>query len=1173
MIWSVGVTTDSAGREKFDTWLREAVKEKLSHINIPTSGTVYDFVFLSQNRAWVSWIQYMNQMEADGVKMGSKTIIPTMDTVRNTFLIDLLINNGHHVLCTGATGTGKSVTIQEKLLTGLADNFTPITINFSARTNANQTQDLVDSKMEKRRKGVFGPPSGKRFIFFIDDLNMPQLDICNAQPPVELFRQWMDWSGWYDRKAIGKFMEIVDISFICAMGHPGGGRNPVTGRFIRHFNLMNFVEMDHNSLDLIFSTILGGFLNKFPSEITSLTSSLVNASIAIYDTIRKELLPTPNKSHYTFNLRDLSKVITGVLSADIKTVTVGNDIIRLWIHECMRVFQDRLVDNTDKIWFKKLLNSTIQDELNVTWDDVVTTEPILYGDYLNPGAEARAYTEIKDLRRLVKLVEEYLDDYNSTSTSPMKLVMFLDAIEHVSRICRIIRQPGGNALLLGVGGSGRQSLSRLSCFIEEFGIFQIEVSKNYGNSEWKEDLKKVMFSSGLDGNQMVFLLTDTQIISESCLEDVNNILNGGDVPNIYNAEEIDRILNGMRPIVVELGISPTRENLFSQYVQRVKLNLHIIICMSPMGEAFRNRLRMFPSLVNCCTIDWFSTWPEDALRSVAANSIADISDLGTEEVIDGIVQLCVYMQESVREKCVQYKAELNRHNYVTPKSYLELLSLYKKLLDKKRTELLVLRKRTATGLEKLLAATKEVEILQEELEAMQPMLLQTSQDTENTMKKIAADKIIAEEFKEIVMKEEAIASKKAEETKIMADDAKRDLDEALPALDAAVDSLNSLTKGDIIEVRSMQRPPDGVKLVMEALCIMKNVKPKKIDGDKPGKKVDDYWEPGRGLLADPQKFLDGLMNFDKDAIPEATILKIKPYVESPEFQVAVISRVSKAATSMCQWVRAMEKYYWVAKSVAPKRAQLAVAEEALEVTMKALAELKRKMRESELSIKEMEKRYTESVAKKEELSRKVEECNLKLSRAGKLILGLGGERQRWAVAILQFDLRIANIIGDILLASGSIAYLGPFTSEYRTELLKEWMESISRLKIPHSENPTLWEALGDSVQLREWEINGLPKDSLSRDNAVMMQYSRRWPLLIDPQGQANKWIRNLEKENSLDIVKLSDRDFLRTIENAIRFGKPVLLENIGEKLDPALEPVLSKQTFKQGGSTVIKVII
>ncbi|KAH6567387.1 hypothetical protein BASA60_009078 [Batrachochytrium salamandrivorans] len=1077
LVWSVGATGDADGQRKFDIWLRGQISARPMTINIPIDGTVYDVTFSIEKLEWVSWMDLLNSDKDLQISNPGKsdTIIQTVDTVRNSFLIDILLKNGYHVLCTGPTGTGKSVTIQEKLMHGLETHWTPIIINFSSRTSANQIQDLIDSKLEKRRKGVFGPPVGKKFILFIDDLNMPQLDICNAQPPIELLRQWMDCRGWFDRKNIGKFMEVVDISFICAMGPPGGGRNPVTSRFLRHFNLISFVEMENISLKRIFSIILGGFLSKFPPEISKSTDSIVDASIMIYNTIRAELLPTPAKSHYTFNLRDLAKVIQGVLSADIKTVNVETDIVRLWIHECQRVFQDRLVDNIDKTWFKDLMVITMNNKLDVSWDEVVICEPLLYGDYMTPGADPKIYTEVKDLRRLVKLTEEYLDDYNSSSTSPMKLVMFLDAIEHVSRICRIIRQPGGHALLLGVGGSGRQSLSRLAAFMEEFEQFQVEISKNYGQTEWRDDLKKVLFAAGLDGKPTVFLYTDTQIISESNLEDINSILNGGDVPNIYTGEEMDRILNSIRPIAAEQSISGTRENLFALYIQRIRSNLHLIICMSPIGDSFRNRLRMFPSLVNCCTIDWFSTWPEDALRSVAANSISEISDLGSELVIDGIVNLCVFMHESVRERCLTYRSELSRNNYVTPKSYLELLGIYKRLLEKKRNELIALRKRTATGLEKLLNATKEVEILQEELEAMQPMLMQTSQETEYAMKKIAIDKIKGEEIKENVIKEELASSKKAEETKAIAEDAKRDLDEALPALDAAVESLNSLSKNDIIEVRSMQRPPEGVKLVIEAICIMKGIKPKKIDGDKPGKKIDDYWEPGRALLADPQRFLDSLMNFDKDNIAEITIQKIKPYIDSPEFQVSVISRVSRAATSMCQWVRAMEKYYLVSRSVAPKRERLKEAQESLDITLKILSELKKKMREAEVNIKEMEKRYAESVAKKEELSRKVEECNIKLSRAGKLISGLSGERQRWALAVDQFDMRIGNIIGDILLSSGAIAYIGPFTAEYRNLLMQEWIGSVLQLKIPHSENTSLWEALGDNVKLREWEIFGLPK--------------------------------------------------------------------------------------------------
>lgn len=623
LVWSVGATSDLDGRKKFDSWIRAAMKAGEATCEFPAEGIVYDYVYQPESKQWVNWMTIAPELDLNNRRDSQEAVIvPTMDTVRNSYLLDLLLRNNYHVLVTGPTGTGKSVTVQDKIMNGMPTSVTPISFNFSARTSANQTQDLLDSKFEKRRKGVFGPPVGKRYVLFVDDLNMPGLDICGAQPAVELLRQWLDFGGWYDRKNIGKFMEIIDITLVTAMGPPGGGRNPVTARFTRHFNLISFVEMEDSSLKRIFTTILGSFLNKFSAEIQSKNDSIIQASIHIYNTIRTELLPTPAKTHYTFNLRDLSKVVQGLLAADYKTVNLETDIVRLWIHECLRVFQDRLVDQIDKSWFTDLVKKTMVEELNMSWIEVVNTEPLIYGDYMTPGADPKIYVEVKDMRKLVKLSEEYLDDYNSTSTTPMKLVMFLDAIEHVSRVCRILRQPGGHALLLGVGGSGRQSVSRLATFMEEYELFQIEVSKNYGQTEWREDLKRVLLGAGIEARPTVFLFCDTQIISEGCLEDINNILNGGDVPNLYLQEEIDRILNAMRPIATDLAVVPTKENLLAIYINRVKQNLHMIICMSPIGEAFRNRLRMFPSLVNCCTIDWFTTWPEEALRSVAANSIS-----------------------------------------------------------------------------------------------------------------------------------------------------------------------------------------------------------------------------------------------------------------------------------------------------------------------------------------------------------------------------------------------------------------------------------------------------------------------------------------------------------------------------------------------------------------------
>lgn len=147
-------------------------------------------------QVWKDWISTVPRAKVDPDMAFSQIIVPTSDTISYTFVIDRLVRSGKHILCVGDTGTGKTVTVQDKLNNDLPADMTPVFMTFSARTSANQTQDLIDSKMDKRRKGVFGPPSGKKMIISLDDMNMPQREKYFAQPPIEILRQWMDHKGW-----------------------------------------------------------------------------------------------------------------------------------------------------------------------------------------------------------------------------------------------------------------------------------------------------------------------------------------------------------------------------------------------------------------------------------------------------------------------------------------------------------------------------------------------------------------------------------------------------------------------------------------------------------------------------------------------------------------------------------------------------------------------------------------------------------------------------------------------------------------------------------------------------------------------------------------------------------------------------------------------------------------
>lgn len=216
-------------------------------------------------------------------------------------------------------------------------------------------------------------------------------------------------------------------------------------------------------------------------------------------------------------------------------------------------------------------------------------------------------------------------------------------------------------------------------------------------------------------------MTDTQIINESFLEDINNLLNTGEIPNLMLPEDRDKIINGVRPVVIEMKKVDTIEIINQTFINRVRDNLHITLCMSPVGDTLRVRCRMFPSLVNCCTLDWFSRWPEEALLYVSSEFLKEL-DLPSDEVRQSLAEMCMVIHTSVEEEADGFFAQLRRKIYTTPKSYLDLISLYLNTLDIKRGEYNLNKNRLATGLKKLNDTNKSIAELRVKLTELQPLL-------------------------------------------------------------------------------------------------------------------------------------------------------------------------------------------------------------------------------------------------------------------------------------------------------------------------------------------------------------------------------------------------------------------------------------------------------------------
>ncbi|XP_039313454.1 dynein heavy chain 1, axonemal [Solenopsis invicta] len=1178
-VWGLGSTCDYNSRCIFSDWLKKVQKNAQHSTPFPEEGLVFDYrlhdggftdSIEGQEPISPKWYKWLDGIPSIRIKPETKymdIIIPTTDNIRSAALIEYLLINETNVLCVGETGSGKTLTVSAKLLHNMPKKYICDFITFSSRTTAHQTQDLIDVKLDKRRRGIYGPPILKRQIFFIDDLNMPVPDIYGAQPPIELIRQFMDFSGWYDKTEIGSFRLIEDMNFVAAMGPPGGGRNPITARLLRHFHIIAFPEMEDDAKSHIFKTILDTWLSNTP-ELYNLLDDVVDATLKVFTVIRTKMLPIPNKSHYIFNLRDLSKVFQGILIADARKILVREKLLLLWYHENIRVFSDRLINDEDKNWFDQFLRVVLKKKFNCDAGEIIGKKPLFYNDFCNPAGE---YEQIIDIEKMRSVLLDALDSYNDLTTSPMQLILFEDAISHICRITRILRQPGGNALLLGINGSGRRSLTKLSSYVKEYNCYQIEVNKAYTTHDWQNDIKNIMLKAGLQARPIVFLFSDTQIKNDFMLEDLNNILNNGDVPNIYQADEVDKIYQAMRAPAQEAGLQINKSNLFSVYVKAVKSNLHIVITISPIGDTFRALIRQFPALVNCCTIDWFCPWPDAALQSIATHLLSDIKDDSiSDETLHSIIKICQYMHSSVIDASNRFLKELDRHNYVTPTSYLELLSSYSDLLRKKKDELNFSLIRLSTGLNKLASTEREVKNIQEVLKRMKPELEKAAESTARMIHEITQDTIEAEKTKVLAMQQETAASKMKEENKEIRDEVEADFNEVKPILEAAEASLKALNKNDITEVKMMKRPPVGMLLVIEAMCIINNVEPNKLPGKFPSEKILDYWTPGIQMLADPVHFLHTIAHFKKEDITEEIINKLTDYIENPIFQPENVLQVSRACYSFCLWIHAMYNYYFVNKKIAPKMAALARAEEILAKTETTLAVAVARLQEIQEGIEKLQDQLREEEAKKAELEKQKQLCEERIARAVRLIVGLSDEQKRWTNMVDSIKMFLKNAVGDILLSSGAIAYLTPFTDIYRQNLLKSWYNVLGE-DVPHTPgcNPIL--TLGNQMEIRSWHISGLPRDALSIENAVLVMNSKRWPLFIDPQVQANKWIRNMCKPIGLAIVRMTDKNLLSTIENCVQFGKPCLIENISTELEASLDPILTRTLFKHDERLSVKI--
>jgi dynein heavy chain len=1097
----------------------------------------------------------------------SKILVPTVDTVKFNHLLNLFMSKGKATLFVGEPGTAKTVIVKNYLSSLKLDSYVVLNMNFSSRTDSMEVQRNIESVTDKRRPGIYGPKGNKKLIVFIDELHMPNIDKYGTQQPIALLKFLLDKKLMYERGGILERREYRDCQYVSALLPPGGGYNSVDPRFLSLFNCINIQFPKEKSIETIYDSILSNHFKKFKfaKEFDDLCKDITKATYKLYNRISEALPRSPIKFHYIFNLRDLSKLYQGLLRSRPNIFNNREGFIRLWKNECLRVFVDKLVTDDDK----KVVEVTIMNAvLKEAFGDEIMKKmgegDFLYGDFkesqpLEPDFEdPMIYQNMESFAKVRVKCEEMLEQYNSEKPE-MPLTLFNYAVDHLVRLIRIIRFPRGNAMLVGFGGSGKQSLTNLATFVCSYDLFMIQIKKNYGEMAFRKDILE-FYVNKLINTKTVFMFTDTQIVDTSFLELINTMLTVGVVNNLFD-NATKQVLNAIGTEKLKKSVSA--DEMWELVCDLLRQNLHIVLCMSPAGDNLRLNCRNFPGLVSNTTIDWFFPWPAEALESVAKVYIKTLEL--EEEKFNRVVAHFVGVHLAMPEFSRKYELVTKRKVFNTPKNYLDFLKCYLMNLDKSKDIYLKKIQEYDQGLEMLAEATIEITKLQVIIAEDNEIVKAEQENVNKLLHEVKEKRKIADEKKSIAkVKEEQLTVKQKEifEKQTLANQLRASKE---PELIAAKEKVKKIDKKNLTEVTSFGNPHKAIIAVGDLMQIF-NVN-SKCDWKNPS------WNTTVSALKE-STILNDLMEYP---IENATDAQIKRAISKSDDILAMLegkslSKISSAIETIFSWAQSTIGLYDVFKEVKKLTDNVNTLNKEQEELTRGLNETRAEIEDLKQQELQLNAIIEESNKKLKELNKKVAEMDMKLNNAKNLLRGLADEKVRWETDRAEKHQLIEYLEGECLLCASFLGYFGPFDREYRNLMTDQFKQDIIEKEIKMREGFKVELLLTSDVQVTQWNYEGLPSDELSVQNGILTTQPTRYPLCIDPQLQAVKWIKKRDKNIANKYTtSFNDPDMAKKLENAFREGDSILIENVGEDLDPIIDNILLKKYVTIGG--IPKVLI
>ncbi|KAL7268764.1 dynein heavy chain [Rhizina undulata] len=1147
----------------------------LTTVDLPPlgeNGSLIDFDVALPKADWVQWQDQVPHVEVNTHSVTqTDVVIPTLDTVRHEDVLYSWLAEHKPLLLCGPPGSGKTMTLFSALRK--LPNMEVIGLNFSSAT----TPDLLIKTFEqyceykKTLNGVLLSPTqiGRWLVVFCDEINLPAPDKYGTQRAISFLRQLVEQNGFW-RTSDKTWVTLDRIQFVGACNPPtDAGRTPMGARFLRHAPLIMVDYPGEQSLHQIYGTFNSAVLKIIPS-LRGYSEPLTKAMVQFYLESQKKFTPKI-QPHYVYSPRELTRWVRGLYEAlrPLETLSVEG-LVRIWAHEALRLFEDRLVGEEERLWTEESAKQIALLHFPGIDEQKALGGPILYSNWLSKNYVPVDREHLRDFAkaRLKTFCEEEVD---------VPLILFNDVLEHVLRIDRVFRQPQGHLILIGVSGSGKTTLSRFVAWMNGLKVFQIKVHGKYSAEDFDEDLRDVLRRCGCKGEKICFIMDESNVLDSGFLERMNTLLANAEVPGLFEGDEFAALMTACKEGAQRQGLLlDSQEELYKWFTQQIVKNLHVVFTMNPPEEGLSSKAATSPALFNRCVLNWFGDWSDQAFFQVGMELTQTLDlDRATYKAPDSIpvvyrelplppshreavVNAMVYIHYSLHKFNKKLQKQQNKTTYLTPRHFLDFVAQYVKLYNEKREDLEEQQRHLNVGLDKLKDTVDKVRDLRFSLAEKQGQLERKSAEANEKLQRMVADQQETEQKRAASLEVQAALEIQEREVAERQEVVLNDLAKAEPAVIEAQRSVSNIKKNHLTEVRVMGKPPPAVQLAMESVCTLL------------GHKVNN-WATVQSIIR-RDDFISSIVNFDNEKqMTKPLRMKMQEqYLSQPNYTFEAMNRASKACGPLVQWVEAQVNYSEILDRVGPLREEVKELEEKLVETKAQAQAMQDTIASLERSIATYKEEYAALISETQALKTEMSRVQFKVDRSVKLLDSLSSERTRWEDGSRSFETQIGTLVGDVLVSSAFLAYSGLYDQQYRKAMLDDWLQHLSLSGINFKQHNPVTEYLSTADERLVWQDNGLPVDDLCTENAIILNRFNRYPLIIDPSGRVTDFLANESKERRLTITSFLDDSFTKQLESSLRFGNPILIQD-AEHLDPILNHVLNKEYQKTGGRVLIQL--